>query len=316
MKFLVNFLKYFLIATLLYVVFVFFEIGGSYIKEAGFINGLQNTWYLIVSHFGSLVLFSSLISVILAAKKNYVSLSTSLLYSLLIFIVLGPLLYIYSNQIETKLGMNSIIIRMENILDKKFNEEELKEKRKNFSSNKEYQSIEKLNISIDSISNEISDNIKELEKVTKKVHDSSIVANFEIEDINHYNLTRKRKDSLDKEISKSTIQFLKSRITQIKYIEKKKREFEFEKYSRYLQVILLFYSLIIGVLVGNKLKNQMKVSVISIGILIMIIISYFTQMANRFYVEDSNLLGFIFYTLILIFTLTYFSWLPRKVEQS
>lgn len=311
MKNLFSFVKYFLIATGVYILFVFLEIGGSFIQEAGFLGGIQNTWNLIISHLTNLVLFSSLISVLFVARKN--SLKKSLLISFGTFLILGPLLFFYTNNVETDLGMDSIIIRMENMVGK-FNEEERRERRKSLGVNKQYQSIKELKLSIDSLDAKISSEIQDLEKLTKKIPDSSIVSNFDSEEIDKYKLKDEKKDSIILSRLEFDVQRLNSRLLQINFIEKKQREFEFEKHSRFLQLIMLLYLLILGAFAGNKLSDQRFVSILGIGIVIMVITTYFLQMVQSYYVEESNLLVVIFYTLILIGLFLYFSVFISKAK--
>ncbi len=312
MKILLNFIKYFLIATGVYILFVFFEIGGSYIEEAGFLGGIQNTWYLIISHLTNLILFSCLMSILIIARKN--SLKKSFIITSLTFIIFGPLLLLYSNYIETELRMNSIIIRMENILGEKFNEEELKEKRKSFGINEQYQTVKELNISIDSLDKKINRDIKDLERFTIKIPDSSLVSKFDSDKIHKYKLIGKKKEDINPRISKSNIQRLSSQLIQINFVEKKQREFKFEKYSRFLQLIMLLYLLILGSLIGNRLSDQRLISILAIGLIIMIIVTYFFQMTKSYYIDDSNLLVVVFYAIILIGLLLYFSLLIPKAR--
>ena len=260
MKDLFNFTKYFLIATGVYILFVFLEIGGSFIQEAGFLGGIQNTWYLIISNLTNLVLFSSLISILFVARKS--SLKNSLLISFLTFLIIGPLLFFYSNNIETELGMDSIIIRMENIVGEKFDEEKKREKRKSLGINKQYQSIEELNVSIDSLDTKISSDIQDLKKLTEKIPDSSITSNFDSKVIDKYELRSGKKDSIIIPMVESNIQRLNSQLVQINYFEKKQREFEFEKHFRILQLVMLLYLLILGAFVGHKLSDQRFVSIL------------------------------------------------------
>ncbi|MFD2517714.1 hypothetical protein [Salinimicrobium flavum] len=310
MKNLFLFTKYFLISTGVYILFVFLEIGGSFIQEAGLIGGIQNTWYLIISHLTNLVLFSSFISILFVAKKS--SLKNSLFISFLTFLILGPLLFFYTNNIETELGMDSIIIRTENIVGEKYNEEEKKNKRKALGVNEHYQSIEELKVSIDSMDAKISSEIRTLEQLTGKIPDSSIVSNFDSKEINKYKLRSEKKDSIKFSRLEQNTQRLKSQLVQIKYFEKNQRKFELEKYYRFLQLLMLFYLLILGAFVGNKLSNQKFVSILGVGIVIMIITAYFLQMAQSYYVEESNLLVVIFYTLIMIGLFLYFSLFISK----